>query len=216
MPTDVKICGLSTSETVTAALVAGADLVGFVFFPKSPRNVSIATAKKLARIARGKAKVVALIVDAEDALIDEITREVAPDLFQAHGGETPERIAEINRRSGRPVIKAIKIKSDADVAQAKAYETTAALILYDAKAPETLKNALPGGNGIAFDWTLVGSGKSLPAFILSGGLNPGNVAEAVKVTGAGIVDVSSGVEKSPGIKDIALIREFIAAAKGAR
>lgn len=216
MPTDVKICGLSTSETVTAALVAGADLVGFVFFPKSPRNVSIATAKELARIARGKAKIVALIVDAEDALIDEITREVAPDLFQAHGGETPERIAEINRRSGRPVIKAIKIKSDADVAQAKAYETTAALILYDAKAPETLKNALPGGNGIAFDWTLVGSGKSLPAFILSGGLNPGNVAEAVKVTGAGIVDVSSGVEKSPGIKDIALIREFIAAAKGAR
>lgn len=216
MPTDVKICGLSTPETVTAALAAGADLVGFVFFPKSPRNVSTATAKELARIARGKAKIVALIVDAEDALIDEITSEVAPDFFQAHGGETPERIAEINRRSGRPVIKAIKIKSDADVAQAKAYETTAALILYDAKAPETLKNALPGGNGIAFDWTLVGSGKALASFILSGGLNPGNVAEAVKVTGAGIVDVSSGVEKSPGIKDITLIREFIAAAKGAR
>jgi len=216
MPTDVKICGLSTPETVTAALAAGADLVGFVFFPKSPRNVSTATAKDLARIARGKAKIVALIVDAEDTLIDEITREVAPDLFQAHGDETPERIVEINRRSGRPVIKAIKIKSDADVAQAKAYETTAALILYDAKAPETLKNALPGGNGIAFDWTLVGSGKSLPSFILSGGLNPANVAQAVKVTGARIVDVSSGVEKSPGIKDITLIREFIAAAKGAR
>lgn len=216
MPTNVKICGLSSPETVTAALDAGADLIGFVFFPKSPRNVSTATAKELASIARGKAKIVALIVDAEDALIDEITREVAPDLFQAHGSETPERIAEINRRSGRPVIKAIKIKSDVDVVQAKAYETTAALILYDAKAPETLKNALPGGNGIAFDWTLVGSGKSLPAFILSGGLNPGNVAEAIKVTGAGIVDVSSGVEKSPGIKDITLIREFIAAAKGAR
>lgn len=216
MPTNVKICGLSSPETVTAALDAGADLIGFVFFPKSPRNVSTATAKELACIARGKAKIVALIVDAEDALIDEITREVAPDLFQAHGSETPERIAEINRRSGRPVIKAIKIKSDVDVVQAKAYETTAALILYDAKAPETLKNALPGGNGIAFDWTLVGSGKSLPAFILSGGLNPGNVAEAIKVTGAGIVDVSSGVEKSPGIKDITLIREFIAAAKGAR
>lgn len=216
MPTDVKICGLSSPETVTAALDAGADLIGFVFFPKSPRNVSTATAKELAGLARGKAKIVALIVDAEDALVDDITREVAPDFFQAHGAETPERIAEINRRSGRPVIKAIKIKSDADVAQAEAYETTAALILYDAKAPETLKNALPGGNGIAFDWTLVGSGKTASSFILSGGLNPGNVADAIKVTGAGIVDVSSGVEKSPGIKDITLIREFIAAAKGAR
>lgn len=172
MPTNVKICGLSTAETVAAALAAGADLIGFVFYPKSPRNVSTATAKELARIARGKAKIVALIVDAEDALVDEITREVAPDLFQAHGAETPERIAEISQRSGRPVIKAIKVKSEADVAQARAYETTAALILYDAKAPETLKNALPGGNGIAFDWTLVGSGKSAPSFILSGGLNP--------------------------------------------
>lgn len=216
MPTDVKICGLSTPETVNAALAAGADLIGFVFYPKSPRNVSTANAGQLARIARGKAKIVALIVDAEDALIEEIMREVAPDLFQAHGAETPERIAEIGRLSGRPVIKAIKVKSDADVAQAQAYEATAALILYDAKAPETLKGALPGGNGIAFDWSLVGSGKTQPSFILSGGLNPGNVAEAIKVTGAGIVDVSSGVEKSPGIKDITLIREFIAAAKGAR
>lgn len=216
MPTDVKICGLSTPETMEAALAAGADLVGLVFYPKSPRNVSTATAKALAPLARGRAKIVALIVDAEDALVDEITREVVPDLFQAHGGETPERIAEISRRSGRPVIKAIKVKSEEDVAGAKAYEAAAALILYDAKAPETLKNALPGGNGVAFDWALVGSGKTQPSFILSGGLNPGNVAEAIKVTGAPIVDVSSGVEKSPGIKDITLIREFIAAAKGAR
>lgn len=216
MSVDVKICGLSTPETVTAALGAGAALIGFVFYPKSPRNVSPAKAKSLAGLARNRARIVALIVDADDALIDEIAREVDPDFFQAHGNETPERIAEINARTGRPVIKAIKIRTQADVAQAKAYEHAAALILYDAKAPETLTHALPGGNGIAFDWTLVGSGKTAPAFILSGGLTPGNVAQAIKVTGASIVDVSSGVEKTPGIKDIDIIRDFIAAAKAAR
>jgi len=216
MSVDVKICGLSTPETVTAALDGGADLVGFVFYPKSPRNVSPAKAKELALIARGRARIVALIVDAEDGLVDEIAREVDPDLFQAHGAETPERIGEIRARTGKPVIKAIKIRTEADVAEARAYDQTAALILYDAKAPETLTHALPGGNGIAFDWQLLGSGQAASAFILSGGLNPGNVASAIKVTGAGIVDVSSGVEKSPGIKDITLIREFIAAAKAAR
>jgi phosphoribosylanthranilate isomerase len=216
MSVDVKICGLSTPETVLAALDAGADLVGFVFYPKSPRNVSPAKSRDLARLARGRARIVALIVDAEDSLVDEITRELDPDLFQAHGSETPERIAQISARSGKPVIKAIKIRTEADVAEAGAYGTTAALILYDAKAPETLTHALPGGNGIAFDWSLVGPGKAAASFILSGGLNPGNVASAIKVTGAPIVDVSSGVEKSPGIKDITLIREFIAAAKAAR
>lgn len=216
MSVNVKICGLSTPETVMAALDGGADLIGFVFYPKSPRHVSTAKAGELARVARGRARIVALIVDATDSLVDEITRAVDPDLFQAHGSESPERIAEITARSGKPVIKAIKIRSEADVAEAMAYDDAAALILYDAKAPETLAHALPGGNGIAFDWSLVGSGKTAPSFILSGGLNPGNVARAIKVTGAAIVDVSSGVEKSPGIKDIALIREFIAAAKGAR
>jgi phosphoribosylanthranilate isomerase len=215
MSVDVKICGLSTPETVMAALDAGADLIGFVFYPKSPRHVSFAKAKELARRARGHARIVALIVDADDSLIDEIVREVEPDLFQAHGSETPERIAEITARTGKPVIKAIKIRTEADVGEARAYDGTAALILYDAKAPETLTHALPGGNGIAFDWSLLGSGKSAPSFILSGGLNPKNVAQAIKVTGASIVDVSSGVEKSHGIKDIALIREFIAAAKAA-
>jgi len=215
MPTEVKICGLSTPETVEVAIASGADLIGFVFYPKSPRNVSVATAKALARIARGKAKIVALIVDADDTLIDEITGEVAPDFFQAHGAETPARIAEISRLSGKPVIKAIKVRTDADVVRAKAYEAVAALILFDAKAPETLAGALPGGNGIAFDWKLVGSGGAPSSFILSGGLDPDNVARAIEATGAGIVDVSSGVEKSPGIKDINLIREFIAAAKAA-
>jgi phosphoribosylanthranilate isomerase len=216
MSVDVKICGLSTPDTVTAALDAGADLVGFVFYPKSPRNVSPEAAKSLAQIARGRARIVALIVDAEDSLIEDIVSKVDPDFFQAHGNESPKRVTDICSRTGRQVIKAIKIKTEADIALAKAYEHSAALILYDAKAPETLKHALPGGNGIAFDWTLIGSGHAAASFILSGGLNAGNVAEAINVTGASIVDVSSGVEKSPGIKDIDLIRDFIAAAKAAR
>lgn len=216
MPADVKICGLSTPETVTAALEAGADLVGFVFYPRSPRNIAPADAKELAEIARGRATIVALVVDADDDLIDEIVREVDPDFFQAHGHESPERIAEISAHTGRQVIKAIKVKSEDDVAQAKAYAHSAAMILFDAKAPETLEGALPGGNGIAFDWTLIAAGDCPQGFILSGGLTPANVADAIQATGAGIVDVSSGVEISPGIKDIALIREFIAAAKGGR
>lgn len=215
MPTEVKICGLSTPETVTAAVAAGADLVGFNFYPKSPRYVSPAKAGELAKLARSRTRIVALIVDAEDSLIDDIALAVDPDFFQAQGSETPERIAEIRNRSGKPVIKVIKIKTEDDVAQARAFEGIAALILYDAKAPETLKGALPGGNGIAFDWRLLGQGTAAPDFILAGGLNPANVAEAIAVTGAPIVDVSSGVEKSPGIKDIALIQAFITAAKAA-
>jgi phosphoribosylanthranilate isomerase len=216
MPVEVKICGLSTPETVNAALAAGASLVGFVFYPKSPRHVEPTAAKLLAQLARGRARIVALVVDPDDGLLDEIAREVDPDFFQAHGGESPERVAEISRRTGKPVIKAIKIETEADVAQAKAYEDSAALILYDAKAPQSLTHALPGGNGIAFDWTLVGRGTAPSSFILSGGLNPRNVADAIRVTGAAVVDVSSGVEKGPGIKDIDLIRNFIEAAKGAR
>ncbi|MGE0239353.1 MAG: phosphoribosylanthranilate isomerase [Parvibaculaceae bacterium] len=216
MSVDVKICGLSTPETVTAALEAGADLVGFNFYPKSPRYVSPPKAGELARLARGRARIVALVVDAEDSLIDEITRAVDPDFFQVQGSESPERTAEIRERSGKPVIKVIKVRTQDDVAQTRAYDGIAALILYDAKAPETLKDALPGGNGIAFDWKLLRQGNAAAGFLLAGGLNPGNVVEAIRVTGAPIVDVSSGVEKSPGIKDITLIREFIAAAKGPR
>jgi phosphoribosylanthranilate isomerase len=216
MSVDVKICGLSTPETVIAALDGGADFVGFNFYPKSPRYVSPPRAGELAKLARGRARIVTLVVDAEDSLIDEIAHVVDPDFFQAQGSETPERIAEIGKRSGKPVIKAIKVKTLEDVVQAREFDGIATLILYDAKAPETLKGALPGGNGIAFDWKLLGQGNAARSFLLAGGLNPGNVAEAIRVTGAPIVDVSSGVEKSPGIKDITLIREFIAAAKAAR
>ncbi len=213
---DVKICGLSTMESVDAAIEAGAGLVGFVFYPRSPRHVSFPLAKKLAAHARGRAKIVALIVDANDVALQEIDNIVAPDLYQAHGAETPERVQEIAALTGKPVIKAIKIGASADVARADAYAGKASLILYDAKAPETLVNALPGGNGIAFDWSLLGSERQPEGFILSGGLIPENVAKAIRATGAPIVDVSSGVEKAPGVKDLSLIRKFIEAAKAAR
>lgn len=215
MPVEVKICGLSTPETVDAAVAAGADLVGFVFFPKSPRNVSLEQAAALAARARGKAKIVTLVVDADDAFLSAITATVEPDLIQAHGSESPDRIREIARLTGKPVIKAIRVKDDADIAAAADFSSVASLILYDAKAPETLGNALPGGNGHAFDWGLL-EGDKRPAFMLAGGLNPENVAEAIRVTGAPVVDVSSGVESAPGVKDIGLIRKFIEAAKAAR
>lgn len=213
---DVKICGLSTMDTLDAAIAEGADLVGFVFYSKSPRHVSLVQAKMLAARARGHAKIVALVVDADNAALQEIDNIVAPDLYQAHGAETPQRVQEIAALTGKPVIKAIKVGVIADIARAADYAGKANLILYDAKAPETLVNALPGGNGIAFDWNLLGSSRQSEGFILSGGLTPENVAQAIRVTGAPIVDVSSGVESAPGIKDLSLIRKFIEAAKAAR
>lgn len=215
----VKICGLSTSETLEAALTHGADLVGFVFYPKSPRNVLLRQAKSLTERIEGRARSVALIVDADDRLIGEIADLVKPDLFQAHGNETPERVAKIKSLTGVPVIKAIKVATAADVAHAIAFQDAAAMILFDAKAPESLAGALPGGNGLSFDWSLLGgkadgSPKICP-WMLSGGLNPENVAEAIRLTGAQFVDVSSGVESAPGVKDISRIRKFIEAAKAA-
>ena len=215
MPVDVKICGLSTEAAVEAAIMAGADLIGFVFFARSPRNVTPERAAELATRVRGKAKIVALVVDAADDEIARINEILGPDLFQAHGGETPARVAAIAALTGKPVIKAIRVKDAADIAAATAYSSVAALILYDAKAPETLGQGLPGGNGLAFDWTLL-EGERPPAFMLAGGLTPKNVADAIRRTGAPMVDVSSGVESSPGVKDEGLIRKFIEAAKSAR
>jgi len=215
MPVEVKICGLSTPETVDAAVEAGADMIGLVFFPRSPRNVTLGQAAALAARARGKARIVTLVVDADDALLKDIADKVDPDLIQAHGAESPERIAEIGQLTGKPVIKAIRVKDDADIAAAAEFASVASLILYDSKAPETLGSGLPGGNGHAFDWGLL-EGTSRPAFMLAGGLTPENVAEAIRVTGAPVVDVSSGVETAPGVKDISLIRKFIEAAKAAR
>ena len=209
----VKICGLSEPVTLNAALDAGADMVGFVFFPKSPRNVSLDQAKVLADLAQGSAAIVALVVDADDALVSAIANTIRPDFFQAHGSETPERIAAIKAMTGIPVIKAIKVGGAEDVRKADAYKGIADLMLYDAKAPETLKDALPGGNGLSFDWRLLDG--SSGAFMLSGGLSPNNVADAIRLTRAPIVDVSSGVEAAPGVKDEDLIRKFIEAAKAA-
>jgi phosphoribosylanthranilate isomerase len=211
--TQVKICGLSEPVTMQAALDAGADMVGLVFYGPSPRNVSLEQAKPLADQARGKAKIVALVVDADNKLLDAIAREIKPDYFQAHGNETPTRISEISKHSGVPVIKAIKVKDASDIEAALRYRGIAPLMLYDAKAPETLINALPGGNGLSFDWTLLTNEQN--QFVLSGGLTPDNVAEAVRITHAPIVDVSSGVESSPGVKDAGLVAKFIVAAKSA-
>jgi phosphoribosylanthranilate isomerase len=206
----VKICGLSTRDTMAAALDAGADFVGLVFFAKSPRNVTLRQAVTLADQARERAKIVTLVVDADDALLDQLAHDVKPDLIQAHGTETPERLVKMKRQTGIPVYKALRVATVTDVAKAKDY--TSPFILYDALPPEGA--ALPGGNGLAFDWTIL---KDAPRpFMLAGGLTPENVAEAVRVTGAAMVDVSSGVESAPGVKDAARIAKFIEAAKRAR
>jgi phosphoribosylanthranilate isomerase len=213
MRIQVKICGLSTPDTMEAALANGADYVGLVFFPPSPRFVTSVQAASLAAMAKNRAMTVALVVDAQDELLSDISGAVKPEFFQLHGSETPERVSAIRALTGRPVIKAIRVGGPEDVVNATAYLEAADLLLFDAKAPATLKNALPGGNGIAFDWTLL-EGKR--GFMLSGGLNPGNVAEAIRITGAPMVDVSSGVESAPGKKDTALIAKFIEAARAAR
>lgn len=195
---------------MAAALDARADYVGLVFFGPSPRNVNLEEASALAALARGRAAVVALTVDADDALLEAIVAQVAPDLLQLHGSESPERVAWIRQRFGLPVMKAIKVATAADAAQARAYADVADLILFDAKAPPGA--LLPGGNGVAFDWSLLDKVKDTVAFVLGGGLDPRNVAEAIRATGASTVDVSSGVERAPGEKDPDLIRAFIKAA----
>lgn len=216
MPVEVKICGLSKPDMVEAAIDAGADLIGLVFYPPSPRNVHVEYAAELADMARDKTRIVANTVDAPNELLDAIMMSVDPDFIQAHGNETPERVEAIRALTGKPVIKAIKVREAADIQKASAYEQQASLILFDAKAPDTLINALPGGNGIAFDWTLLDATGGDRPFILSGGLTPDNVARAIKATRAPLVDVSSGVESAPGVKDAALIRKFIEAAKAPR
>lgn len=215
MTVRVKICGLSSPETVQCAVDAGADFIGLMFYPPSPRNVDIETGAALAALARGKALIVAVTVDATDALLDDIVRHVDPDFIQAHGSETPQRISRISSRTGKPVMKVIKVRDLEDVQQAGAYADRAAMVMFDSKAPESVANALPGGNRLAFDWTLLGKDGSHRDFMLAGGLDVQNVAEAIRVTGAPIVDVSSGVESEPGKKDCELIRNFIEAAKAA-
>lgn len=209
----VKICGLSTVPTLHAALDSGADMVGFVFFPKSPRNVSLETAQILGRETGGRALKVALAVDADDAALAAIVEALAPDLIQLHGKESPARCADIRARFDVPVMKAIGVGDAADLAAIPAYAETCDRLLIDAKPPKD--SALPGGNGLAFDWRLVKGLDPGRPWMLSGGLDPSNVADAIALTGADGVDVSSGVESAPGVKDPARIAAFIRAAKGA-
>jgi len=212
VPTQVKICGLKTELAMDAALAGGADYVGLVFFPPSPRNVSAAMAKVLAARARGRAKIVALMVDPDDALVAAVIASADPDLLQLHGEEPPERVAEIRRRWGKPVMKAIKVETAEDAETALGYRGIADLILFDARAPQD--STRPGGNGAPFDWRTLHGIKDQIRYMLSGGLTPDNIAEAIRVTAADIVDVSSGVEARPGEKDPELIRRFLRAAKG--
>ena len=209
----VKICGLSTADALSAALDAGADLVGFVHFPKSPRHVGLDEGARLSMQAKGRAERVLLLVDPDDALVAASVAAIDPDLIQLHGGETPERIAEIRRTSGRPVMKAIGVADAKDLAWIPAYAGAADSILLDARPPTGAD--LPGGNGQAFDWDIL-SGVDLPVgLMLSGGLTPENVGEALRRTGVTAVDVSSGVEGKPGLKDPDRIRAFLAAVRKA-
>ncbi|MEE7489868.1 phosphoribosylanthranilate isomerase [Methylobacterium oryzae] len=213
-PTRVKICGLSTEATLTAALEAGADWIGLVHFPRSPRHVSLARAATLSALARGRAERVILLVDPDDALLAAAVEAAEPDLIQLHGSESPERVAAVRARTGRPVMKAIGVATAADLAAMPAYAAVADRILLDAKAPADA--ALPGGNGRRFDWEILRGAALPPGTMLSGGLDSGNVADALARTGIGAVDVSSGVETAPGLKDPAKIAAFVAAARGAR
>lgn len=211
---NVKICGLSTSADIACASDAGARYLGFVFFAKSPRNVSVSQAAELAlKVAPGLAKV-ALTVNADNHFLDEITGQVPLDMLQLHGAETPERVLEIRARYGLPVMKAVGIADAADLQRATAFGEVSDQLLLDAKPP---KNAdLPGGNGLPFDWRLIKGQKWACPWMLAGGLTPDNVAEAIALTGAMQVDVSSGVESAPGIKDAGLIRTFIENARSGR
>jgi phosphoribosylanthranilate isomerase len=209
----VKICGLSTVATLEAALGAGATMVGFVFFPKSPRHVGYETARDLGARARGRAQIVALSVDADDDALGRIVESLAPNMLQLHGRETPARVHEIREKFERPTMKAIGVAALADFATAAPYDGVADFLLIDAKP--TPGAALPGGNGLAFDWRLARNFAPKRPWMLSGGLDPDNVGKAIVETGAAGVDVSSGVESAPGVKDEGRIRAFIAAARDA-
>lgn len=207
----VKICGLSTPETLDVVLDAGADLVGFVSFARSPRHVDLDRGRALSAQAKGKALRVALVVDADDAALAAIVEALDPEVLQLHGSETPDRVAAIRARFGRPVMKAVGVARAADLALVAAHAGSDHVLL-DAKPPRTA-GALPGGNGLTFDWRLLAGLDPTLRFMLSGGLNPDNVAEAIAVTGARAVDVSSGVESRPGDKDPAKIEAFVKAAR---
>ncbi len=207
----VKICGLSTRETLDAALGAGADMVGFVFFPPSPRHLSLAAARELGSQVKRRAVKVALTVDADDETLENIVDALKPDLLQLHGHETVARLRDIKQRFGLPVMKAIAVESAADLAPLPGYAAVADRILFDARAPKGATR--PGGLGAVFDWHVLENLDLKLPFMVSGGLSADNVADAVRITRAGGVDVSSGVERAPGVKDVEMIEKFIRAAR---
>jgi phosphoribosylanthranilate isomerase len=207
----VKICGLSTRETLQTALDAGADMVGFVFFPPSPRHLSLEVGRDLGRQVKRRALKVALTVDADDATLDNIMDALSPDILQLHGKETVARLRDIKQKFGRPVMKALPVETAADLAVLPGYAAVADRILFDARPPKDATR--PGGLGAPFDWHLLENLDLKLPYMVSGGLHAGNVAEALRVTRAGGVDVSSGVESASGVKDPEMIRAFIRACR---
>lgn len=208
----IKICGINTAQALDAAITARADHVGFVFYPKSPRHLSLDVAASLGARAAGRVSKVGLFVDADDATIAEAVVAAGLDVLQLHGQETPARASQLRTRFGLPVWKALPVSAPDDADRAHGYAGAADLVLFDAKTP---KGTLPGGMGLAFDWNLVAGWKGPMPWGLAGGLSPANVAEAIRITGATLVDCSSGVESAPGIKDAGLIEAFCAAVKDA-
>jgi phosphoribosylanthranilate isomerase len=214
MALDVKICGLKTPEAVAAALSGGASHVGFIFFPKSPRNIDPVEAGRLREDARGRARAVAVTVDAGDAALESIMKAMSPDMLQLHGKETPERVAEVKARYGLPVMKALSVREASDIQAIARYRGVADRFLLDAKPPAG--SELPGGNGIPFDWRLLAGLESGLDYMLSGGLNAANIGEALRLTNPPGLDISSGVESAPGVKDPALIEGFFRAVRTAQ
>ena len=213
MTMDIKICGLKTGEAVDRAVELGATHIGFIFFTKSPRNVEPSDAGRLAERVRGRAKIVAVTVNADNDTFDEIVDQLAPDILQLHGSESPERVLNVKAIHGLPVMKAFSVREAADLEKIDPYIGIADRFLFDAKAPAG--SELPGGNGVAFDWNLMHLLDDGVDYMLSGGLNRNNIAEAVRLTGAPGIDVSSGVESAPGVKDLGLIEAFFEAVRDA-
>ncbi len=213
MSVAVKICGLSDEDAIDAALEAGADYLGLVFYPPSPRAVTAERAAELTQFLEDVAKV-GLFVDPSDTLLDEVLTHLRLDILQFHGAESPDRIDQVRQEFAIPVMKALPISTPADLAAAADYYDVADYLLFDARPPKG--SSLPGGNAVAFDWTILSGFQCPLPWMLAGGLTPANVAQAIQITGASMVDVSSGVESAPGVKDADLIRAFITAAKTGR